>query len=252
MNQENTDDSIEVRRVSEAQARRWRAEMDGGATASAIATREGYDARTVRVHVKRLRRVEGTASQRADLLRNALVAHQDDLTELAKALAHHFRRGIPPSEVTSPHGLPASALADHLGRTPSGKALRGWLALVADYAELRVALTVRLKGDERLAAFAAKGFSQESLTGRIVSLAEGEPETSGSRVASGVPTADALNAEWTVLRRSLMGWDEFKNAQDCCEQARQLGGGLVDRLDVLRLRRYIPGSCRYCPDAEGE
>jgi hypothetical protein len=157
-----------------------------------------------------------------------------------------------PGRVYSPDGLPASALADHLGRTPSGKTLRGWLALVADYAELRVALTERLEGDEGLAAFAAKGSYQRTLAGQIVSVAEGQPESSMSRVASGVPTADALNAEWAVLRRSLMGWDEFKKAQDCCDRARQLGRQLVDRLDVLRLRRYIPGSCRYCPDAEGE
>jgi hypothetical protein len=252
MDPKNTESSVEARRVSEAEARRWRVEMDGGATASAIATREGYDARTVRVHVKRVRRAEGTSSQRADLLRNALVAHQDDLTELAKVLADHFRQGTRPSAVRSPQGLPASALADHLGRTPSGKALRDWMALVADYAELRVPLTERLEGDEGLAAFAAKGFSQRTLAGQIVSVAEGQPESSMSRVASGVPTADALNAEWAVLRRSLMGWDEFKKAQDCCDRARQLGRQLVDRLDVLRLRRYIPGSCRYCPDAEGE
>ena len=117
--------------------------MDRGAPATAIAEREHYDPRTVRDHVARARRAGGASSAREELLRDALRGHQADLSALSEVLVQHFRQGFAPYPVYSPARLPASALADHLGRTPFGKSLRRWIALADRYTGLRTALVER-------------------------------------------------------------------------------------------------------------
>lgn len=241
-----------VHRVSPAQAKRWREEMDHGIPATEIAEREHCDPRTVLKHVARARRARGSSSAREELLRDALRAHQDDLAAVAKSLALQFRRGFPPNPVNSPDGLPTSALAEHLGKTPSGKALGRWSALADQYPILEKELLRRTEQDSKIAALVARGVSQFSLPQQVVRLAEGMPLDSMSNVASGGSDADALNAERTVILRGSEEWAEFKNVRNCLDEAGVLARGLVDRLDVLRLRRYITGSCRYCPDAEGD
>jgi hypothetical protein len=226
--------------------------MDRGAPATAIAERDHYDARTVRLHVARTRRAGGASSARGELLRDAMRGHQDELSALAKVLTQHLRHGYPPAPISSPDGLPASALADHLGRTLSGKTLRRWCELADEYPSLRTALIERTERDSMVVALVAKGVSDSSLPQQVLALVEGKSLDSLSKVASGVPEADALNAERDVILGASQGWDEFTNARNCCDDARGLTGGLVDRLDVLRLRHYITGSCRYCPDAEGD
>ena len=71
------------------------------------------------------------------------------------------------------------------------------------------------------------------------------------KVASGVQEADALNAERDHILITSKRWDEFKTAKHCFDEAGELARQLVDRLDVTKFRRYITGSCRYCPDADG-
>jgi hypothetical protein len=189
---------------------------------------------------------------RDDFLRDALRRHQDDLIALAKALAQLFRRDLPPGPVKSPDGLPALALADHLGMTRSGKTLRRWCELADEYPSLRTRVVERTERDSMVVALVAKGVSDSSLPQQVLALVEGRSLDSLAKVASGGPEADALNAERDVILGASQGWDEFTNAKTCCEEARGLTGGLVDRLEVLRLRHYITGSCQYCPDAEGD
>jgi hypothetical protein len=242
----------EVRRVSPAQRERWREEMDRGAPATAIADREGYNKRTVRFHVAKARRAGVASSARAELLRDALRGHQEDLIAIAKSLVEHFRRGVPPGPVKSPDGLPGSALADHLGRRPSGRTLRRWLSLADEYPSLRTGLGQRTELDSMVVALVAKGVSDSSLPQQVLRLAEGGSLESLPKVASGGPEADELNAERDVILGAVQRWDEFIDAKNCCDEARVLAHQLVDRLDELRLRRYLTGSCRYCPDAEGD
>jgi hypothetical protein len=243
--------TLGVQRVSPAQAKRWREEMDRGAPATLIATREGCDARTVRVHVDRARRAGGASSAREELLRDALRGHQADLSALAEALVKNFRQGFAPNPAYSPVGLPASALADHLGRTPFGKSLRRWIALADRYPGLRTELVERTARDSLVVAFVSKGVSASSLTNQVLLLAQGKSLDSLEKVAFGVQEADAVNAERDQILGTSKSWDEFKSAKHCFDEAGELARELVDRLDVTRLRRYITGSCRYCPDAEG-
>jgi hypothetical protein len=241
-----------VQRVSPAQARRWYEEMERGTPATKIATRDDYDPRTVRKHVHRVRRAGGTSSAREEVLRDALRGHQNDLTGLANLLALHFRKGLGPSPINSPDGLPAWALADHLRKTPAGRTLRRWLELAEEYRSLRNRLVERTERDPMVVALVAKGVSDSALPHQVVGLAEGKSLDSLAKVASGGAEAAGLNAEKDVILGASQRWHDFTNAKNCCDEARNLGRQLVDRMDELRLRRYITGSCRYCPDAEGD
>lgn len=225
--------------------------MDRGAPATLIATREGCDPRTVRDHVARARRAGGASSAREELLRDALREHQADLIALAEVLVQHFRQGSAPNPAYSPDGLPASALADHLGRTPLGKSLRRWIALAERYPGLRTGLVERTARDSFVVALVSKGVSTATLPNQVLWLAQGKSLDSLEKVAFGVQEADALNAERDQILSTSKGWDEFKSAKRCFDEAGELARELVDRLDVTRLRRYVAGSCRYCPDAEG-
>jgi|ERR1019366_4066984 hypothetical protein len=245
-------DAQRSRRVSPTQARRWRAEMDRGTTAASIAVRDGYDARTILKHVRRVRRAGRAATTRDQLLLEAQRRHQEHLAAIAGALVQRARVGQPPGTVRSPDGLPGSALADHLGKTPTGKLLRRLLTVGDDYPPLEQALRRRAEGEEWVALLVTKGVSRTVLVNQVVLLAEGQSADSMSPVASGVPNADALNAERDAILRAAQRWDEFKKARLCCDEARDIGRQLLDQLDVLRHRGYIAGSCQYCADAEGD
>ena len=259
------------RRVAPTEAKKWLAEREAGASVMAIADRENLDPRTIRFHVARARQVQATGSARADLLRAALEAHQRDLAALTAALARRLAAPGPPTAAQSRSGLPPTALADHLGRSPTGRALQRWLALAAGYPALRQALQDRLAADPRVAAFDAGGGSLPGLQAAAVALAEGTDldalpvSVHGSvlwRGAFGVGEVaveaadtrklrDALVAEHRQLLDMAAGWPEAAALGASLAEARRLGGPLRDTLDVLRLRRYISGSCRYCPNAEG-
>ncbi|HUY08375.1 MAG TPA: hypothetical protein VMW80_02860 [Candidatus Dormibacteraeota bacterium] len=239
----------EIRRVSPVLAEKWRKEMDSGALAVRIAEREGLDPRTVRIHVARARRARGTEGARGDLLRDALRRHQEDLTALAAALAHAAT--APPVGLRVADGLPAAALADHLGRSPAGKALRRWLGLADTYPDIRQALWDRAAAEPVVAELRARGVGQDTSATDVCQLADGVPLEALRPVAFRVPDADAIVAQEQALLRACQTWPEFTAVAACVSEARAIGQGLSDALEVIRLRRYISGSCRYCPDAEG-
>lgn len=239
--------------------------MDRGTTATAIAAREDIDPRTVRLHVGRARRTQAVRAARDDILRSAVEAHQADLAEVAAGLARNLRQHVaPPAVPSSTEGLPPMALADHLGRSPTGKALRRWLTLSDGLPALRGALADRVAADPAAAVFVAHGGSLDGLQSAAVAVVEGADldalevkaqEGVLSRGPFGVgeaPTgaSDALLADHAQLIEMAQGWPEAAALRAAIAEARALATKLGDALDVLRLRRFVTGSCRYCPDSE--
>lgn len=245
--------------------------MDRGTTATAIAAREDIDPRTVRLHVGRARRTQAVRAARDDILRSAVEAHQADLAEVAAGLARNLRQPVaPPVVPSSTEGLPPMALADHLGRSPTGKALRRWLTLSDGLPALRGALADRVAADPAAAVFVAHGGSLGGLQSAAVAVVEGTDldalpvSVHGSvlgrgpfgvgEVAVEAPDArklrDALVAEHRQLLKMAQGWPEAAALHAAIAEARALAAKLGDALDVLRLRRFVTGSCRYCPDSE--
>lgn len=213
-----------VHRVSPAQAKRWREEMDHGIPATEIAEREDCDPRTVLKHVARARRARGSSSAREELLRDALRAHQDDLAAVAKSLAMQFRRGFPPNPASSPDGLPTSALAEHLGKTPSGKALGRWSALADQYPILEKELLRRTK---------------QELEDRCTCRQRGipvQPPSAGSAPGGGHAVGfDEQRCVWGFGRRCTQ-------RREHCDSSRFQGMGRVqERPELLRRGR------RTCP-----
>ncbi|MHB8312627.1 MAG: hypothetical protein ACYDD0_04925 [Candidatus Dormibacteria bacterium] len=102
-----------------------------------------------------------------------------------------------------------------------------------------------------VAELRARGVGQDTSATDICQLAEGVALEALRPVAFRVPDADAILAQEQSLLRACQTWPEFTKVVGCVTDARAIGQGLGDALDVIRLRRCISGSCRYCPDAEG-
>ena len=236
-----------IKRVSPVLAEKWRTEVDAEISVAQIAAREGVQERTIRRHVARARTAQGTTDTRRTLLIDALRRHQEDLTTLASALSRAVT--APPARVRVSDALPAAALADHLGRIPAGKALRRWLALADTYPDIRQALWDRAAAEPVVADLRAQGVGQDTSATDVCQLAEGVALGALRPVAFGVPEADYLVVKEREFLLASQVWPEFTAAANCVTDARAIRQGLSDALEVIRLRRYISGSCRYCPDS---
>jgi hypothetical protein len=262
--------SSERRHVSQAQARKWRSEMDRGTTATAIASRERLDPRTVRTHVARARRKGATAEARGDLLRDALRAHQADLSKLVAGLARRVAQSEPPTPFRAGEGLPVDAVTDHLGHSPVGKALARWLDYAAEFPTLLPPLLDRVDADPEVAAFTARSGIPDGISVAARAVAAGTDVLGLDVVVEGrivkhgyefpiavfpsyaeASASGALVTEYDHLLRGMEDWPEMAATSACREGAWKVAQVLRDDLNVLRLRRYILGDCRYCPDMEG-
>ncbi|MFC1916976.1 hypothetical protein ACFLX1_02480, partial [Chloroflexota bacterium] len=49
------------------------------------------------------------------------------------------------------------------------------------------------------------------------------------------------------LESRIRDWEDYHNLEKTIAEIRRLGGKLREELAVIRLRRIVPGRCKYCP-----
>ncbi len=262
--------------------REWlRRNEENGESPPQIAANDRYDVRTVRKQIELAKQERESREARSLVLRNALEHHYDDLRNFAEKLNSQIS-GLGDATQSPDDDLLESALRQHLPRSPIWSYMSKWQSLdqksdeqlqklinLIDQAakadsRLKLFVDTRLKGviPGIVAAltFQAKQWSHENngLNPKDNLLMEpaGEGFVSLRYGAFHMGKMDTEHAErYKKIVRDVLGdmeshlrdWEAYHDLEKTGAEIGRVGRKLREELAVIRLRRIVPGRCRYCP-----
>ncbi|MFC1971691.1 hypothetical protein ACFLV0_07225 [Chloroflexota bacterium] len=218
---------------------------------------------------------------RSVVLRNALERHYDDLRKFAEKLnSEILGAGDVPSSPDD--DLMEAALRQHLPRSP----IWGYISkrqnmqqrAVEEQQKLEEVIEESVKADHRLTPLINAGLdgivpgtiavlvaeakqwhhgnTGHSLKDSLVMEPAGEgfvnPRFGFSRmgimeVEHSERYAKIVHDAIGDLESRIRDWEDYRNLEKTIAEIRRLGGKLREELAVIRLRRIVPGRCKYCP-----
>ncbi|MBE0414987.1 MAG: hypothetical protein IBX36_00395 [Dehalococcoidia bacterium] len=262
--------------------REWlRLNEENGESPPQIAANDRYDVRTVRKQIEIAKQEREVREARLLVLRNALEHHYDDLRSYAEMLNSEISglSNVPPS---LDYDLMGAALRQHLPRSPIWSYMSKWHNLHQEkderQQELEKLIEQQAKADRRLTtlvaagmdmvvpgiigvlAFQAKQWSQGykglNLKDNLVTEPAGEGFVNLRYGFSQMGKMDTEHAErykevvrdvLDDLESSLRDWEAYHDLEKTVAEIGRLGRKLREELAVIRLRRIVPGRCKYCP-----
>ena len=262
--------------------RDWlRRNEEDGESPPQIAAKDKYDVRTVRKQIGLAKQEREAREARSVVLRNALERHYDDLRKFAEKLNSEIS-GVGNVPSSPDDDLIEAALRQHLPRSPLWSYLSKQQNLQQRADEERQKLETRIeesvKTDPRLIPLTNAGLdgivpgtvavlvaeakqwfngnTGYSLKDNLVMEATGEglvnPRFGFShmgimKVEHAERYANIVHGVLEDLEPTIKDWEEYRNLEKTITEIGRLGRKLREELAVVRLRRIVPGRCKYCP-----
>jgi hypothetical protein len=263
------------------QRREWLRRSEMGESVPKIADTDNFDVRTVRKHIELAKQEREVKEARAMVLRSALERHYDDLRNFAEKLNSRITGlgSVPPSEDDD---LMEAALRQHLPRSPMWGYISKWQSLQQKSKEqeqkLENMIEQAAEADPRLIPLVSGGLDG-LIPGIIGALAFQIEQWSHGQ--GGLNVKDNLVTEltgegfvelrygfshlgrmdkkhanmyveavWQVLvdlESRVREWEAYHDLERTIAEIGRLGRKLREELAVIRLRRIVPGRCKYCP-----
>ena len=249
-------------------AKQWlkRVEEDGD-TPPKIAMDDGYDVRTVRKQIEKARQDRERREARFAVFRNALEEHHKDLVSFASRIEEEILRSSISSSVKQDRLF--GALRQHTPRSPLWKAINKLDDLNREInaiqkrveEKLQVKVRAEIVGAEKTEIFPDSiagavilrlGIQKEELlpTLKRNPVHEGKTEIryGGWNCAVG-PNYQTPHAEKFVsdLMVQAMVLPESADMRQQLDQRRKVTEAIREELATIKLRRIVPGRCKYCP-----
>ena len=246
-----------------------------------IATKDRFDVRTIRKQIDLAKQEREAREARSIVLRGALEKHYEDLRRLAEKLNSEIT-GLGNIPYSSDDDLIQGALKQHLPRSPIWTLLAKRQTLQqkasADKQRLEGTIKEAVQLDKRLKSYADQDLL--GITPGIIALLEKEMEqwshgnidyTLKDTLVMGPVVEGLVNprlgfsqmgpmkemeAEGQMklvsdiigeFESSLKASQEFIDLQKTLVDIGRTGNKLREELAVIRLRRIVPGRCKYCP-----
>jgi len=223
-----------------------------------IAEKDKADIRTVRKHIDLARREIEVREARLMVLRDAIGQHYKDLVAFALKLERQLNsdRGNIVTLKANPFWF---ALRQHLPRSAMWKNFDKWEHLLHERTRLEQILNNQV--EKQVEAKSMSIFHRphrevglsvrmiEALSSHIRDAALGQPEVlenfdfhkiSDNNKSDSVRLADEILSEASA-------WEEFSELSRFWSELEKVKRILRDELDLIKLRRVVPGKCRYCP-----
>lgn len=263
-------------KIPPATRREWLEAYDRGERIDKIARDAGRTERTIKEHIKRARQEREQREVRAGLLREAYQRHYEDLLDVAKRLQEA-------AQMPSPNGLLpivdrrtqmlVDALRSHIPDSRLWRVWKEWEDRAQRMDAAAVETKARLaKAVDRTFAEAGTGVSRdwliESLWAAITKAARGESlDGMEYRIES---TAEGPSLRWGAYGLSAAGVDETAlrvlqdhhqqlvqevtaredyvgNVRDALRRWAKARDDIDQEIEILLLRRLLPGQCNLCP-----
>ncbi len=262
--------------------RDWlRRNEEDGETPPQIAAKDRYDVRTVRKQIDLAKQEREAREARSIVLRNALEGHYDDLRKFAEKLNSEIS-GASNVPSSPDDDLMEAALRQHLPRSPiwGYMSKRQNLQQRADEEQQKLEMVIEesVKADGRLTPLINAGLDGIVPGTIAVLIAEAKQWSHGN---TGYSLKDSLvmepageglvNPRFGFLHMGIMevehseryakivhdvigdlesrirDWEDYRNLEKTIAEIGRLGGKLREELAIIRLRRIVPGRCKYCP-----
>ena len=242
-----------------------------------IAKKDGFDVRTVRKGIEFERQERERREAKAMVLRQALEHHYEDLCDVAKRLDDLVAREE--RQLSTMRNEPLwAALTEHLPRSPLWKLLVKWEDLCQEVEQLGLRLRDRFGneiGDRSPVEFSEDpkqvGLSKSAALmaasiGKAIARGKRSPEEfvkfvrtsvgegisdveSGGHHIGRIPDEkiESVQNLLSAIIMEAMDWEEYSNLAKSLRNLDRVKQNLEDELNIIILRRVVPGRCRYCP-----
>jgi hypothetical protein len=246
-----------------------------------IAAKDGFDIRTVRKQIETAKEEREAHEARLIYLRDAVEKHYDDLRRIAEKLNSEIT-GFGKVPYSPDDDLIESALRQHLPRSPIWTYLvkRETLRKKADVDKEKLVGKMKevVQSDNRLKSFTdrglvgivpgiiavlekeieqwSQGYEKHTLKDSLMMEPAGEGFVNPRLGFSHMGPMKETEAEGNMKQvRDKVGEFEslLKNSKEFIKEQKdivalnRIGNKLREELAVIRLRRIIPGRCKYCP-----
>jgi hypothetical protein len=240
-----------------------------GDSAPQIAKIDNYDVRTVRKALEKARDRRERNMARGQVLRNALEQHYADLVSYVDQLEEGLNRDTRSFHLESNVRL-RNALHQHLPKwaiwklAPKLERLNSEIFQISDgvrkkiRSELLPQVLEDVKGfdldDDGIAsalfdlASDIEGHIWPEL--RTGNVDQGRTEVSyGRQVLGKVPLdqIDKLSKRWASVLGKVIWFEEAQEMRRLLEERHHTTATLVEEFETIKLRRVVPGKCKYCP-----
>ena len=262
--------------------RDWlRRNEEDGESPPQIAANDRYDIRTVRKQIDLAKQEREAREARSVVLRNALERHYDDLRKFSEKLNSEIS-GAGNVPASPDDDFMEAALRQHLPRSPiwSYISKRQSLQQRADEGQQKLEMLTEesVKADRRLTPFInvgldgivpgiitvlvaevkqwSRGNTGYSLKDSLVMEPAGEGLVNPRFGFSHMGIMEVEHAERYTkivhdvledLESRIRDQQDYLNLEKTIAEIGRLGGKLREELAVIRLRRIVPGRCKYCP-----
>ncbi len=262
--------------------RDWlRRNEEDGESPPQIAAKDKYDVRTVRKQIDLAKQERETREARSAVLRNALERHYDDLRKFAEKLNSEIS-GAGNVPASPDDDFMEAALRQHLPPSPiwGYMSKRHNLQQRADEEQQKLEKVIEeaVKAEHRLTPLINAGLDGIVPGIVVVLIAEAKHWSRGN---TGYSLKDSLVMEpageglvnlrfgfahmgimkvehsekYAKIVRDVLGnlesrirdWEDYRNLEKTITEIGRLGGKLREELAIIRLRRIVPGRCKYCP-----
>jgi len=247
----------------------------------AIAKKDLYDVRTVRKQIELARQERDVREAKLTVLRDAMVNHYQDLCKLAGDINSEVNKKAPISEGLTTNPI-WSALQQHIPRSALWKNIDRWNTshqkLGEINSEIHELLRKKILSEPRLNFMDIAGNEQIILDlivffsfqiDQRVKVGTGldiekhfHVEHEGGQLHAakvGAYSVGPINPEKeqeqvSILKQVLYDfesdfteWGKIKELQYAYNELKNLRKSIREELDVITLRRVVPGRCKYCP-----
>ena len=247
----------------------------------AIAKKDSYDVRTVRKQIELARQERDVREAKLMVLRDAMVNHYKDLCNLAGNINSEVEKNKPISEGLTT-SLICSALQQHIPRSVLWKNIERWNTshqkLGEINGEIHELLRKKILSEPRLNFMDIAGSEQIILNlieffsfqiDQRVKVGTGldiekyfHIEHKGGQLHAamvGAYNVGPINPEKEQEQASILKhvlcdfdsdfteWEKSQELQYTYNELKNLRKSIREELDVITLRRVVPGRCKYCP-----
>jgi chemotaxis protein histidine kinase CheA len=262
--------------------RDWlRRNEENGESPPQIAANDKYDIRTVRKQIELAKQEREAREARSLVLRNALEQHYDDLRKFAEKLNSQIS-GLDNIPQSQDDDLIEAALRQHLPRSPIWSYMSKWQSLCQKSNEqmqnieslieqaakehpkltplVDTGLNGIIPGIVVALTFQAKQWSHgngglnpkdnlltEPVGEGFVSLRYGFSQMGKIDAEHADRYTEMVREVLVDLESSLRDSETYHDLEKTVAEIGRLGRKLREELAVIRLRRIVPGRCKYCP-----
>lgn len=262
--------------------REWlRRNEENGESPPQIAAKDGFDVRTVRKQIDTAKQEREAREARSIVLRSALEKHYEDLLSFAEALNSRIS-GLGDVSIPRDNELLEAALRQHLPRSPIWNYLLKWEKVNKEKDEIQrnidILIEEAVKAEPRLTPLMRGGMDgvipgiTAALTFQSKHWSQGYKglnpkdnlltEPAGDGIVNlrygaffmGIMDTEHVNEHKKIvgkvletLEARIKEWEPYRNVEQRIVEIGRLRSKLQEELAIIRLRRIVPGRCKYCP-----